>query len=88
MGMWGGHSAGGWSAQHGPGARTAQLRRSADGWDDDELGKLYDHAVMRRLFPYLKPFKRQAIIATISMIAMTEAIIAWAFTCALNNFAA
>jgi ABC-type multidrug transport system fused ATPase/permease subunit len=73
MGMWGGHSAGGWSAQHGPGARTTQLRRSTDGWDDDELGKLYDHAVMSRLFPYLKPYKRQVIIAIIAMLIFAVA---------------
>jgi len=66
--MWGGHSAGGWSAQHGPGSRTPQLRKSTDGWDDDELGKLYDHSVMRRLLPYLRPYKRQVTIALLSML--------------------
>ncbi len=72
MGMWG-HSAGGWSANHGPGARTTQLRRSTDGWDDEELGKLYDHAVMSRLFPYLKPYKKQVIIAIIAMLVFAVA---------------
>jgi ATP-binding cassette subfamily B protein len=71
--MWGGHSAGGWSAQHGPGARTTQLRRSTDGWDDDELGKLYDHEVMRRLFPYLKPYKRQVLAAVVAMLVFAAA---------------
>ncbi len=73
MGMWGGHSAGGWSAQHGPGARTTQLRRSTDGWDDDELGKLYDQEVMRRLFPYLRPYKRQAVTAMLAMLVFALA---------------
>jgi ATP-binding cassette subfamily B protein len=70
--MWG-HSAGGWSAQHGPGARTTQLRRSTDGWDDDELGKLYDKEVMRRLFPYLKPYRRQVVQAVVAMLVFALA---------------
>lgn len=72
MGGWGGH-AGGWSAQHGPGSNTTQLRRSTDGWDDDEMGKLYDQEVMRRLFPYLRPYKRQAITAVVSMLVFALA---------------
>jgi ABC-type multidrug transport system fused ATPase/permease subunit len=69
MGMWGPGSAGGWS-QAGPagGRPGANLRRSADGWDDDELGRLYDHAVVTRLLPYLKPYKRQVITAIVAMI--------------------
>jgi hypothetical protein len=70
--MWG-HSAGGWSAQHGPGARMTQLRRSTDGWDDDELGRLYDQEVMRRLLPYLRPYRRQVVIAVLSMIIFAVA---------------
>ncbi|MEX0682541.1 MAG: ABC transporter ATP-binding protein [Dehalococcoidia bacterium] len=69
MSFWGGgHGAGGWSnntAQVRPGQN---LRRSMDGWDDDELGKVYDHSVVRRLFPYLRPYKSRAIIALVSMV--------------------
>ncbi len=69
MGMWGPGSAGGWS-QAGPagGRPGAGLKRSADGWDDDELGRLYDHAVVTRLLPYLRPYKRQVTTAIVSMI--------------------
>ena len=66
MGHWGG--AGGWSNTGHPGMqRPVGLKRSVDGWDDDELGKVYDHSVMRRLFPYLRPYKRQAVLATTGM---------------------
>src|SRR2546428_8252721 len=48
--------------------RPSGLRRSVDGWDDDELGRVYDHSVMRRLFPYLRPYKRQAVFAAVGML--------------------
>ena len=68
MGHWGG-GAGGWSNTGHPGMqRPSSLKRSVDGWDDDELGRVYDHSVMRRLFPYLRPYKRQAVLATIGMV--------------------
>src|SRR5215212_8218308 len=66
MGFHGGGSmAGGWSqslsGMGGP-------RRGLDGWNDDELGKVYDAKVVRRLIPYLKPFKLQAIGALIGVL--------------------
>ena len=67
MGHWGG-AAGGWSNTGHPGMqRPSPLKRSVDGWDDDELGKVYDHGVMRRLFPYLRPYKRQVVLALSGM---------------------
>jgi len=48
--------------------RPSSLKRSVDGWDDDELGRVYDHSVMRRLFPYLRPYKPQAVLATAGML--------------------
>ena len=68
MSFWGGAGAGGWSntGQHvRPGA---MLRRSADGWDDEELGKVYDHKVVRRLIPYLRPYRGRAFTALGAMI--------------------
>jgi ABC-type multidrug transport system fused ATPase/permease subunit len=72
MGMWGGSSPGGWSSHQAPGSQS-RLRRSTDGWDDEELGKLYDHTVMRRLIPYLKPFKMQVALALLGMTAFAAA---------------
>src|SRR3989454_1085386 len=53
--------------------RPSGLKRSVDGWDDDELGRVYDHSVMRRLFPYLRPYKRQAAFATAGMLVAAVA---------------
>jgi len=72
MGLWGGHSAGGWSSQN-PAFRSASGLRRTDGWDDEELGKLYDHQVMRRLVPYLKPYKRQVSLALAGMLLAATA---------------
>src|SRR6266849_6394592 len=69
MSHWGG-SAGGWSNTGHPGMqRPGALKRSVDGWDDEELGRLYDHKVVRRLFPYLRPYKRQTVLAFASWLA-------------------
>ncbi len=66
MGMFGGGAAAGWS--HPVTGRGPVLRRSADGWDDEELGKVYDHSVMVRLFRYLAPYKKRAALAFFGMI--------------------
>ena len=65
MAFWGGGMAGGWSHTQGSARRRGGLRRSTDGWDDEELGRVYDHSVVRRLLPYLKPYKRQAIVGAV-----------------------
>jgi ATP-binding cassette, subfamily B, multidrug efflux pump len=64
MGMWGGGgSAMGWSSSgtsmHGPGA----FRRGMDGWNDEELGKVFNAKVVRRMAPYVKPYKGRALLA-------------------------
>jgi len=77
MGMWGGANAGGWS--HNSPAARAGLKRSVDGWDDEELGKVYDHSVMTRLFPYLKPYKAQVGLALLGMFVFAAASTAQPF---------
>jgi ABC-type multidrug transport system fused ATPase/permease subunit len=63
--MGGGGMAGGWSqsltGMGGP-------RRGLDGWNDEELGKVYDARVVRRLIPYLKPYKLQAVGALVGVL--------------------
>lgn len=74
MGLWGGAGPTGWGSSTGPGAhQRAQLKRSVDGWDDEELGKVYDHKVIRRLIPYLKPYRGQVILATLSVLLFAVA---------------
>ncbi len=69
MGMFGGAGAGGWSSGIG-GQATGPMRhsRGSDGWDDEYLGKAYDAQVVRRILPYLKPYKMQASLALACMI--------------------
>ncbi|HEY8490571.1 MAG TPA: ABC transporter ATP-binding protein [Dehalococcoidia bacterium] len=67
MAYWGGAGAGGWSG--GASVFGGNFRRrTADGWDDDELGKVYDHQVVKRLIPYLKPYKLRAFVALGAML--------------------
>jgi ABC-type multidrug transport system fused ATPase/permease subunit len=68
MAYWGGGVAGGWSQSTvNPGGM--RLRRSIDGWEEEEaLGRVYDHRVIRRLARYLAPYKPQAILAFVGML--------------------
>ncbi|MCK9487055.1 MAG: ABC transporter ATP-binding protein/permease [Dehalococcoidia bacterium] len=67
----GGGMGGGW----GGGVRLApgpnEMRRGLrgdDGWTDDDLGKVYDGEVVRRLGSYVLPYKTRAALALISVI--------------------
>lgn len=72
-------SAGGWSGGgggFGPG-RQMQLRRSIDGWaDDEELGSVYNHRVVSRLSKYVLPYRKRlwlAIAGTVTFALATRA---------------
>lgn len=72
MGMWGGSMAGGWSSNlggqnHGPRNTWASSWNRTDGWED-EYGALYNPALIRRLLRYLRPHKRQGLVALAAMI--------------------
>ena len=73
MAYWGGAGAGGWSGgMYSQGQQ--RLRRSYDGWDDDEeYGAVYNHRVVRRLLPYLRPYKTRALLALAGTIIYTVA---------------
>jgi ATP-binding cassette subfamily B protein len=76
MAYWGGGQAGGWSGggHFGQQAMMQRLRRSYDGWDDDEeYGAVYSHRVVTRLLPYLKPYKGRALLALFSTIIFMAA---------------
>ncbi len=64
MAYWGGGGAGGWSGG-GPGGGG---RGRTDGWDYEELGKVYDPTLFRRLIPFLRPYKLRVAIAFLTMI--------------------
>jgi ABC-type multidrug transport system fused ATPase/permease subunit len=90
MAYWGGGGASGWSGhgaggpQRGRGAQVEMVnRRGIDGWDYDELGKVYDLALVKRLVPFITPHKWRAIGALISMIVFSIASYAPPFIMAL-----
>ena len=72
MGMWGGGMAGGWSSS-ATGIGPGRSNRGLDGWNDEELGKIYDGAVVRRLLPYLKPYRLRALVALLGMLCFALA---------------
>ncbi len=81
MAYWaGGGSAGGWSGGGGgPGGnwsnnlRPNSLQRSVDGWNDDELGSVYNHRVVVRLGKYLKPYRMRLLIALVGTLGAAAA---------------
>ena len=79
MAYWGGGQAGGWSGD----VRGVQRGRAVDGWDYDDLGRVYDPTLVRRLFPFLRPYKWQAVVALISMLVFAVASYAQPFIMAL-----
>jgi ATP-binding cassette subfamily B protein len=71
----------------GPQRRGVQVhmvnRRGIDGWDYDDLGKVYDTKLIRRLIPFITPHKWRAIVALVSMIIFSISSYAPPFIMAL-----
>lgn len=70
-------SAGGWSGGGNwqKNLRPNSLRRSTDGWEDDELGSVYNHRVVMRLYKFVAPYRGRlllALIGTLGYAAMTR----------------
>ena len=69
MGMWhGGTSAAGWGGRGSWDSVGRGGRGRADGWDYEELGNLYDWALIKRLLPYLAPYKGRVALVLIAMV--------------------
>ena len=90
MAYWAGGGAGGWSSGNTPNQRRGRgsqvdmiNRRGIDGWDYDELGKVYDLGLIKRLLPFITPHKWKALGAIISMIIFSAASYAPPFIMAL-----
>jgi ABC-type multidrug transport system fused ATPase/permease subunit len=63
-------AAGGWSGGgNWNNMRPNTLRRSTDGWDDDELGSVYSHRVVVRLSKYVRPYRARLLLALFGTIA-------------------
>tara|TARA_B100000029_G_scaffold483935_1_gene535603 strand:+ start:5376 stop:7292 length:1917 start_codon:yes stop_codon:yes gene_type:complete len=90
MAYWAGGGAGGWSQGNSPNQRRGRgsqvdmiNRRGIDGWDYDELGKVYDLGLIKRLIPFITPHKWRALGAIIAMIIFSAASYAPPFIMAL-----
>ena len=90
MAYWAGGGAGGWSQGNTPNQRRGRgsqvdmiNRRGIDGCDYDELGKVYDLGLIKRLLPFITPHKWKALGAIISMIIFSAASYAPPFIMAL-----
>ena len=71
MAYWGGGQAGGWSNQGGHWnnqLRPNTLKRSTDGWSDEELGSVYNHRVVMRLSKFIAPFRWRLLLAAIGTL--------------------
>ena len=73
-------SAGGWSGNNGNwqgNLRPNSLKRSTDGWDDDELGSVYNHRVVMRLYKFVAPYRKRlalALFGTLGYAFMTRSM--------------
>ena len=68
--MWGGgHGGGGW---HGGGGGWPRH----GGLDDEETGQIYNHAVIKRLFPYLRPSLGLLMVAVVLMLMYAGTVVA------------
>lgn len=68
MGMWGGGAAGGWSTSGTSAGGPGAFRRGMDGWNDEELGNVFNGRVVKRLSTYLAPYPLQAVFAVVGVI--------------------
>ncbi len=73
--MMGGHGFGGHSARRG------QI-------DEEVFGSVYDQRVVLRLMPYILPFKKLVVIATISMLVYigTQVSVPWIIRVAIDSY--
>lgn len=68
MAYWAGGGAAGWSGDGLPGGRPRSRSGRIDGWDYEELGKIYDFPLLARLGPFFSPYKARAVIAVVMMV--------------------
>ena len=94
MAYWGGGSAGGWSGEGMGGGGNRRAMGRTDGWDYEELGKVYDPRLVRRLVPFIAPYRWRMWVALVSMLAFTATsyaeplIMAWGVKSIVENLRA
>lgn len=78
---------GGGGAGGGISAMRAAIGVGRLGDDDEILAKPFDNRVIARLFRYVYPYKRMAILAALTMLLYTVAVVAvpWLVAIGINN---
>jgi ABC-type multidrug transport system fused ATPase/permease subunit len=68
-------SAGGWSGQGNWNnqLRPNTLRRSTDGWNDEELGSVYNHQVVVRMAKFVAPYRFRLALAVFGTLGYAMA---------------
>src|SRR5690348_9026140 len=79
---------GGGGGGHGMG--RGNMARMDSGLDQEDFGKPFDGKLMRRLLPYLRPYKTRVIVAAILMLIATVTSVATPYfiTVAIDDFIA
>ena len=62
--------------------------RGQDGWDHQELGRIYDPRLIRRLLPYLRPYRWRAALALVAMLVGSAAgyVQPWLIALAVGDY--
>src|SRR5579883_816870 len=68
MGMFGGGAAAGWSNSLTSAGGPRSFARGLDGWNDEELGKIYDHKVVMRIAHYAKPYRWRLFLSVVGVL--------------------
>src|SRR5207302_2692431 len=73
----------------GMGGRGAMARMDG-GLDDEDFGKPFDGRLLRRLLPYLRPYRTRAIVAAVLMLIATATSVAspYFLTLAIDKYIA
>jgi ATP-binding cassette subfamily B protein len=57
----------------GPGGRRDGAGGRADGWDYVEIGRIYDPQLLRRLLPFMRPYRGRVFVAFLAMLVFSVA---------------
>ena len=75
-----------WS--HGGGGGMGGGGGRHDGWDYQDIGRIYDPHLLRRLLPFMRPYRGRVLIAFVAMIVFSVASYAqpWLMGRAVGNY--
>ena len=85
--MHGGGMGGGWGGGGMGGGGMGRMGRRLGMDDEGELGSVYNHRVVTRLFSYVLPYKGLALMSLLTMLVTTFTIVAqpWIIKLAIDE---